>query len=291
MRRTRSGRAALGTGKGAWWAARASWRIASRACGGRLGVLGGRVFWRRQRERLLDWAWLGRQRVDAWQAGVGDLAAAGFWWLRARAHALAARLRSGELRPWERTTALVLLRGLIWLTGPLEHLAPLLERDPLPPPHPPTETAATEKRRRGRRVGDRVTPGTPATNRTEEKDRFVSQTPPNQRILDLAEELKAEIVKEPEGMLDVLATLKGVEQMQETLSGAVGTLKQRLADDYPSTAAVVEGVELAQTQMATAGECCTEAREGFEEQHPDEIERLENQRRREDMWDTVNNHR
>jgi hypothetical protein len=139
-----------------------------------------------------------------------------------------------------------------------------------------------------RQPGAPVTPGTPDNRKTTAiKARRHAVT---QQVLAAAEAIEEHIGGfEPENMNDFGEFLRQLPQIYQALASGLATIADRFGGEYPINPAVVDHLHEMASGAAGQQEYAGEAHQLFATTHAEEIERLENPRPNEQLWDVAEN--
>ncbi len=93
----------------------------------------------------------------------------------------------------------------------------------------------------------------------------------------------------PESALDLDAFLAGLPQLFEALAASVAGVAERLASEFPVHPSVPEHLNEIAATVAGMGEFAAEAHVIHRTAHAAEMERIENPRPNEELWDVTGN--
>jgi len=94
---------------------------------------------------------------------------------------------------------------------------------------------------------------------------------------------------QPENALDLDMFLSALPRLFESLSGALSHVADNLSDQHPVDPAVTERLREIASTVAGMSEHASEAHTVHRSAHERELERIENPRPNERLWDTVEN--
>ncbi|HUC59998.1 MAG TPA: hypothetical protein VMA95_21540 [Streptosporangiaceae bacterium] len=109
--------------------------------------------------------------------------------------------------------------------------------------------------------------------------------------IDAAAEAIGEYVGgwEPESALELDSFLAGLPGLFEALAAAVGGVAERLGAEFPVDPSVTEHLAEIAATVAGMGDFAAEAHAIHRQAHAAEMERIENPRPHEELWDVVVN--
>jgi hypothetical protein len=93
----------------------------------------------------------------------------------------------------------------------------------------------------------------------------------------------------PDSAMDLDSFLAGLPRLFEALAAAVAGVAERLGSDFPVDPAVPEHLDEIAATVAGMGEFAAEAHAIHRVAHAAEMERIENPRPHEELWDVVAN--
>lgn len=94
----------------------------------------------------------------------------------------------------------------------------------------------------------------------------------------------------PESALDLDSFLSGLPRLFDTLAAAVSGVAERLTAEFPIHPSVPEHLEEIAATVAGMSEFAAEAHAIHLVAHAAEMERIENPRPNEELWDVATNH-
>ena len=94
----------------------------------------------------------------------------------------------------------------------------------------------------------------------------------------------------PANALDLDMFLAGLPRLFETVASSVATVAERLGSEFPVHPSVPEHLQEIAATVAGMGEFAGEAHAIHRTAHAAEMERIENPRPNEELWDVVENH-
>jgi hypothetical protein len=93
----------------------------------------------------------------------------------------------------------------------------------------------------------------------------------------------------PENALDLDSFLAGLPRLFEALAAAMASVASRLGAEFPVHPSVPEHLDEIAATIAGMGEFAAEAHAIHRVAHADEMERIENPRPNEELWDVAGN--